>query len=266
MADSTTPATNVQRPLFFKEVLPFDTEKHRDLRLPATRPDFGFAAQANLLPITLAEVSQVLRHYPIVFIEDGTGLALVAVTGLKPGQNNFIDDQGQWRADTYIPSYVRGYPFIAIRPAENAEAILAFDPTAPEFKHQDGQALLDENGQLSDQLKGILAYQTEYRILAERTHAIGRALKEAGVLEEGQLQVQPIGADGQPAPAEQINGFLVVSEAKLRELPPDTLKKLSDLDALGLAYAHLFSLVSLPNLMGPKPEPAAANAKSKRSK
>lgn len=241
---STSLPMNTPRPLLFNDLVAFDMQAHRALRLAVQRKHFRFAAGAHLLPVTAAEAGIALRHYPLVFMPEGEQMTLVALTGVPGEGNRFIDAKGEWRHGAYIPSYVRGYPFIALRPSETAEPILAFDPAADDFKAADGQPLLDEAGEPGEQLKGILAYQTEFRVLADRALAMGRALKEAGVLEEGSLTLQTPGA----GEAQKIGGFLVVNEQKLRALPADALKKLMEADALGLAYVQLLSMGSLPNL------------------
>ena len=246
------PLMNTPRPLFFQDIAPLDTSLHRTLTLPAQRHSFAFAAKANVLPLTFAEVGQALHHYPVVFVADGNSVSLVALTDLQPGSNRFVNAKGEWRAGAYIPAYVRGYPFISIRVADKAEPLLALDPQAADFKAPDGQKLLLADGQPSELLKGIMAFQGEYRQLAERTHAMVQALQDANVLEEGSLQLQPT-AGGEP---QKIGGFMVVSEAKVKALPADALKKLMDADALGLAYAQMFSMGSLGNVFA-QPEQAA---------
>ena len=255
------PLMNTPRPLFFKDLAALDKVAHRSLSLPAQRKNFAFAAQANLLPLTFAEVGQALHSYPIVFVAEGTTVALVALTDLKPGSNRFVQANGEWRAGAYIPAYVRGYPFISVRATEQTEPVLALDPHAADFKAPGGQPLLLADGTPSEQLKGIMAFQGEYRMLAERTGAMVQALKDAGVLEEGSLQLQP-NAGGEP---QQIGGFLVVSEAKLKALPTDALKKLMDADALGLAYAQMFSMGSLGNLFAQPAQAAEPKRAGKKS-
>jgi hypothetical protein len=242
---------NAPRPLFFNDIAALDKVAHRSLSLPAQRHNFAFAAQANLLPLTFAEVSQALHSYPVVLVAEGTTVALVGMTDLKPGGNRFVDANGQWRVGAYIPAYVRGYPFISVQVSEQAEPVLALDPQAADFKAPGGQPLLLADGAPSEQLKGIMAFQGEYRQLAQRTHTMVQALKDAGVLEEGSLQLQAT-AGGE---RQKIGGFMVVSEAKLKALSADALKKLMDADALGLAYAQMFSMGSLGNLFA---QPASA--------
>jgi hypothetical protein len=246
---SSVQLMNTPRPLFFADLAALDTERHRSLTLPVQRKNFAFAADAHLLPLTVAEVGAAVRHYPVVFVQQGEITALVALTGLPNAGNRFVDARGEWRAGTYIPAYVRGYPFIAVRPAPGAELIIAFDPDAADFKVRNGQPLIGSDGQPGEQLKGILAFHGEYHALNERTHALTAALKAEGVLEEGQINVQLPG-NTQAAP---IGGFLVVSEARLRALPAAALKRLMDADAIGLAYAHLLSMNNLTNLVGEEP-------------
>lgn len=239
-------------PILFDELVPLDKERHAALTLPPERTSFAFAAGASLLPLTFAEVGLALRSYPVAMLPEGDAIALVALVGLPGKGNHFVDAQGEWRAGAYIPSYVRGYPFIALRPAPDVAPVLALDPGADDFKADGGQRLIGADGEPSVQLQGILAYQGEYRELAERTQAMTRALQEAGVLEEGSLQFQPPGGEPQ-----RIGGFLVVSEPKLRALTGEALQKLMETDALGLAYAQLFSMASLGNLFN---DPATVTA------
>jgi hypothetical protein len=262
-----SPLMTTPNPVLFRELVAFDTERHSKVRLPSERTNFSYAKKAQLLPLTFAEVGQALHAYPVVMVAEDDKVALVAMTGLSDSGNRFVDTQGEWRPGIYIPAYVRGYPFIAIRPAENAEPILALDPQAADFMRPSGQLLIGADGQHSEQLKGIMAFQAEYRQLAERTAVMTKALKDAGVLEEGSLQLQT--PDSKEA--QKIGGFLVVSEPKLKALPPDALKKLMEADALGLAYAQLFSMGSLPNLFAtqaasPSPEPAKPKARRSSKK
>ena len=249
------------RPLFFSDLVPFDTQAHRQLRLPAQRDNFAYAAKANLVPLTFAEVAQALHHYPVVFVAEGASQtpALVALLSLAPGSNRFVDAQGHWRAGSYVPAYVRGYPFLAVRAADKAEPVLAFDPNAAVFKAAGGQPLLDGDGKPSVALKAIMAFHAEYQQLATATRDMVQALKDAGVLEEGNLQIQLPQQE-----ARKINGFLIVSEAKLKALPAPVLKKLADANALGLAYAQIFSMGKLSALLSPAPAPQAAPAAASR--
>ena len=239
---------NTPRPLFFSDLVALDTAQHRKLTLPAQRRSFAFAASAHMLPLTVSEVGAAVPHYPIVFVEEGETLVLVALTGLPNAGNRFIDSKGEWRAGAYIPAYVRGYPFIAVRPNKEAEPVIAFDPNAADFKAKDGVPLIAPDGQAGEQLKGILAFHGEYQSALERTRQMTQALKREGVLEEGSLNIQA--PDGSTS---HIGGFLVLNETKLQALPAEALKRLMEADAIGIAYAHLLSMGNLGHLLAEAP-------------
>lgn len=246
---------NAPRPLFFSDLVAFDTEQHRSLTLPAQRKDFSFAATAHILPLTMAEASPAALNYPVVFVREGESVVLVALTGLPNTGNRFVDAKGEWRTGAYIPAYVRGYPFIAVRPAKDVDPIIAIDPNAADFKAKDGVPLVGTDGQPTEQFKGILAFHSEYQALTERTQKMVLALNAEGVLEDGHINLQT--PDGK---SNQIGGFLVVNEGKLRALSAEALKRLLDADAIGLAYLHLFSMNNLGQLIAEAP----STAKSRR--
>ena len=73
---------------------------------------------------------------------------------------------------------------------------------------------------------------------AQRTGAFMAELKEADLLMDGEVSIQPTGAE-QPF---IYRGFQMVSEEKFRELRGDTLRKMNQSGLLPLLFAHLFSL------------------------
>jgi hypothetical protein len=96
----------------------------------------------------VSEVVHAVRHYPMVFLP-GTGEApptLAVLVGLGNGVNRYVDAQGQWRSQTYIPAYVRRYPFLPMQVASQVEPILAIDTTHDWIQAQTGDPLADSEG------------------------------------------------------------------------------------------------------------------------
>lgn len=241
-------------PLFYRDLVGFDQEVHGKLAFPAQSADFNYAKATNIIPLLIHETGLALKSYPLVFLpgNDKAPPTLAAMVGIGDNINRFVDDLGQWRADTYIPAWVRRYPFLAVTPDGSKDALLALDPSAELLKQKGGEPLMT-NGQPSERLKGIVAFNQEFSAIAERTNAIARALQAAGVLEEGSLKIQPPG--GKPEAATEIKGFLIVSEQKLRGLSDEAVLKLHKADAFGLAYAQMLSMNNLGNLFA---RPASA--------
>lgn len=235
-------STQTPLPLFYSSIEAFDVSLHGNLCRPAPA-DYSFAAKAAIVPLLVAELPFAIRHYPVVFVTDPADLSptLAAVVGLGDERNLFVDERGAWRAGTYVPAYVRRYPFHALRVEGQSEPLLAIDPA---YKAAvDGAKLVNADGEPSQFLTEMLALTRDYMGAAERTLDICRALQAAGVLEDAEITLRSANGD-----QHTINGFLKVSEERLRALSNEDVLKLHQADAFGLAYAQLFSLANLTHL------------------
>lgn len=240
-------------PQFYVQPVPFDAAVHGQLRFAETPPDFGFAAKADVIALQVSEVAQAVLHYPMVFLS-GAGdasLTLAALVGLGDGVNRYVDGQGQWRAQAYIPAYVRRYPFLPMQIPGQTDPILAIDTTQSWIQAQAGEPLIDGNDQPTARMQRVMAFQREYQQQVNITQTMCAALHAAGVLEPRILTWQ-----GQGAESRQLDGFWCVEEAKLKTLGPEALQALHQADALGLAYAQLLSMSNLQGLIAsPVPLP-----------
>jgi len=233
-------------PLFYHQPVPFNTTEHGKLRFSEIAPEFSFAANANVIPLLVTEVAQAARHYPLVFMpgEGASPPVLVAVVGLGDGINRFVGADGQWRANTYIPAYVRRYPFLPMKVDGQNEPILAIDTQSDWVSQQVGEAFVADDGKPTQRLQGVMQFQLEYLQQAEITSAMCAALQSSGVLEPRSLTWQEPGVEPR-----QIGGFFGVEEARLKALSAEGVVALHQADALGLAYAQLLSMSNLPFLL-----------------
>ena len=265
MTDSVSASTPAL-PLFYRELVAFDTAQHGELAFPAVLADYRFAAQTNIIPLLINEIPLAIQHYPLVFLP-GTGTeppTLAALVGMGDGKNCFVGVDHQWRADTYIPAWVRRYPFLAVNAEGQADPLLALDPTAECLSAQGGERFVDGGGKPTPRMEFVIAYLNEFQQMALRTQNIVKALSESGVLEEGSLRFEPGTADN-AGEAREIKGFLIVSESRLRTLSAQAIANLHQADALGLAYAQLFSLVNLSTVINARATPEKSPASPTRS-
>lgn len=242
-------AMNTPLPLFYRELVAFDIDAHGALAFPDPAPDYHFAARTSVVPLLLHEVPLALRHYPLVFLPGDTKNppTLAALVGIGDERNRFVETDGRWRRDTYLPAWVRRYPFIAVNAEGQSDPVLALDPQAEWIKQGGGERLI-KDGKPTPRLEFIIAFQKEFQDFALRTQAVAKALQDAGVLEDGSLRIESP-ANDKTEQAREIKGFLTVSEQKLRALSAEAVARLHQADALGLAYAQLFSLANLPNVL-----------------
>lgn len=240
-------------PLFYGTPTLLRFPEHRLLGIRAG-VDYGFARSATAIPLVAGEFLEAQRSYPIVFtIEDGA--APLAVTGLTTGQNLFVNDQGGWSREHYIPSYVRRYPFIGMAPADSTDILLGLDIAAPQVSTdapRDGaQALFMEDGQASEAATGAIAFCQAYAAEHERTRAFSTALEEENLLVRREAIVTL------PDWTEKlVQGFRLVDEAAFRKLSGPTLETFHANGWTDLITLHLASQSAWRNLVGLVP-PAA---------
>lgn len=238
-------APNPQLPLFYNWLEPLSSNIHASFKTRAA-DSAPFLAQAHAIPITIDEFAACQRFYPIVF-STGENPVPLALMGLNEGTNVFVDAEGKLLSETYIPAYIRRYPFMLARLRPDAEELsLCFDPSSGlvgEF--EDGNALFDGETP-SEVTNQVLKFCEEFEMSAQRTNAFMKELKESELLIDGEVSIQP--SDSQQPFV--YRGFQMVDEQKLRDAHGDKLRKMNQNGMLPLLFAHLFSLPLIREIFG----------------
>lgn len=238
-------ATNpqaAQLPPLYNALAPLSSSVHQTLGLKS-RTGAPFARGLHAIPITVDEFHLVQRHYPIVFAAGQTPVPL-ALTSLSEGQNLFVDEDGNWRAGTYVPAYVRRYPFLLARiNPQSEELTLCFDETSEDLGADEGEPLFKE-GEATDVVKNVLEFCEQFENSMRKTQAFVQELEKGEFLMDGEVSIQ---MDGMEQPA-VYRGFKMISQDKIRDLRGDQARKLIQNGMLPLMYAHLFSLSYVTDL------------------
>ena len=106
----------------YEQPEPLSVEEHGELGLSGVR-NYRFTAGCQTIPLAMTEFRSAQRHFPIVFSSAGTPMPL-AVVGLKEGRNLFVDDDGNWLENVYLPAYLRSYPFALATTAPEQYALV----------------------------------------------------------------------------------------------------------------------------------------------
>lgn len=235
---------DIKPPYGYSEIVPLTTTAR--VRLPAgtVPPVFG---TMNAVPLSYAEIAIASRDYPVVFVTgDGERSFLaMAILGLEQQQNLFIGTSGAWDANTYIPAYVRRYPFCMARVTtdgkEQTERIACVEKSA---LVSEGDALYDENGAELPAWQPIKTLLFEFEGDLTRTEEMCGILKTLGLFEPFTIQAVP--REGSPL---AMTGVHRVAEQKLSELPGTELKNLMDKGILARVYAHILSQLNFQRLL-----------------
>jgi hypothetical protein len=178
------PVKRLAPPLFYKKPLLLRSGPNAGSGLTAPN-GYGFAAGAVAVPIGFSEFPRVARHYPIVFLADD--LVPVAVLGVKPGGNLFVDSGGSWWSGHYVPACIRRYPFTLMAMAGCTEQMLAVDSASERFvwdadRAEGASRLFDDAGQPTATARSAMAFCQTFRDDCRRTEAFTDALRRAKLL------------------------------------------------------------------------------------
>lgn len=237
--------------LFYKSPIALDRVAHRTLKVRFQSKGFNYAAHTNSIPVTAAEFGAACHEYPIVFITDEADGGLpVTLTGLRDAENLFVDQAGVWDA-SYIPAFVRRYPFILQSGSEpgsqtdQADFRVLVDSEADGYNDASGENLFDETGANSPMLTNVLDMLNQFSVAADQTAEFVRQLRKLDL-----LIPRVINAVTHSGLSFQMNGFSVVDEVRLQALDDTELLNLARIGYLASIHAHLISLSTIQKLLG----------------
>ncbi|CAN5365567.1 SapC family protein [soil metagenome] len=228
------------RPLFYQNPVALHPAAHGAAGLVETF-DYRFARNTNAIPISLSEIPAAALSYPIVFTVDGA-VTPVAIVGLMPDQNLFVDAHGAWRSGCYIPAYVRRYPFILAEDPEGQSVQLCVEDD-PEVLVTAGGRPLFANGAPSAMTQEAFSFCKHHRAEHLATGPFVEALIACGIVVERTAGV--ILPDGREI---QLEGLAGIEEVKFAALPDEAHALLKRQGWLGAVYAQILSGLNWPRL------------------
>ena len=206
---------------------------------------FSYAKEQISVPLAITEFYEACKDYPILFAKDLNGSWMAtAMLGYKEKENLFIDEEGVWEKQRYIPAHIRRYPFIYVNNTETQELTLAVDG---DYKSEDTKdevrKLFLEDGTNSEFLNGVLRFLNQFHGDALATEKFIKQLESWELLEEKVAKI--VTPDGKNY---NINGFYVVNEEKLKHLSKKKRDAIWDKNVMPLIIAHLISLSNIQKI------------------
>lgn len=231
-SSATEQAQPFRLPPFYQAPEPLHAKLHGTWRLKDG--DASFAAQTPYVPIVVGEMVAAANCYPIVFA--GEEAQPLAVLGLE--HNNLFVDSGAWHADSYVPAYVRRYPFGFIATGEDRNFVLAVDAASARIVRsgEEGRPLFDD-GKPSELTRQALEFCETFQMEAAATKEYGKALQAQGLLIERRADITL--PDGRKY---GLDGFRVVDAEKFTALPDKIIIEWHRKGYLAWTHFHLASL------------------------
>jgi hypothetical protein len=227
--------------MFFSSIGHLEMDKDGGMFVSAPKK-FKFAAKTNAVPLLVDEFPMAAANYPIVFAA-GDSPVPAAVVGVSNDANLFLDDNGQWLGGSYLPAYVRRYPFLLMDDPNQKQYVLCIDETS-EMLAPTGEYALFKDGKPTQFTQSAMNFCASLRQQGEATDEFVKALKEYNLLMKNDAQIDmPNGSKLQLA------GFQVIDPKKFDMLPDNVYLSWRRKGWIGLIYAHLLSSHRWQNLI-----------------
>jgi SapC len=229
MADATQ-----QMPLFYTRPMAVTSQRHGDWKVKRNR-SYSYAARTHAVPVLAEEMPQLQNFYPLVF-GGGDDPGIMALLGLRAGENLFVNEQGEWRTNTMIPAYVARYPFLLVEVPEDKRLLLIMEEDAT-IVGPGYDVPLFQDGKGTKEGEEILNFCIAFNNSARLTQEFCKTMNDQGLLSEQTADM--VTRDGRRL---SMSGFKVIDEQKLNAVPDDVFLEWRRRNWLPVIYAHLVSL------------------------
>lgn len=230
--------------MIYENITPVSSQQHGDLSVE-TGLLYDFARHLRAVPLVASEIPHAAREYTVVFAPAGpnTGVLPFALLGLRDDENLYLSESGEWTA-SYIPAFLRRYPFVFSGNQEQTKFTLCVDESWRGCNRDGrGERLFDANGNRTEFLDRLLRFNEDYQKSAQMTGIFCKKLQELELLETKEARLKA------PAGNEiRLAGFSLLNRDKVNALPAETLSELASASGLELIYAQLVSTLNLPML------------------
>lgn len=224
-------------PLFFKKPTPLDAKRHEAAGLLPPE-DLSFARDTNSILINASEFFEASKYYPVVFTA-GENPSPAVLVGLEQ-ENYFVSPKGQWQEGTYIPAYVRKYPFafMSVNQKDGEKLVLCVDEGASSYQEKASKKASPffSDDKPSELAKNAMDFCVAYQNHHTQTQQFCEAIKAAGLF-------SPTSSTAKLENGREIRlgGFQMIDEKKVSDLPDDVVIDLFRKGYLPLIYAALMS-------------------------
>jgi hypothetical protein len=244
MATKKQAPLKITPPFGYGDIVPL--QKTHSVLLPALGTTPAFCHSINALALSFTEFSVAARDYPIVFAsaDEGASYSPVIVLGLADAQNLFVGASGEWDGTTYLPAFVRRYPFciskLYVEGEARGEKMVCI---AASHVDTQGVPLFDAKGEPTPQWQAAERLLREYETDLDTTAQMCATFGELDLFSPFTFQIVQ-----DDVPGLKLQGMHRIDEEKLKALKPTQHKSLVAKGLMGKIYAHIHSLENFARL------------------
>ncbi|NOX25423.1 MAG: SapC family protein [Deltaproteobacteria bacterium] len=244
---ATKNADTTSKSAFYTKPAVLSSIDHREVKIAGV-DSFDFAKDLNSSVLVGHEFMESAKTYPVVFIEQGADTLMpVAIMGLN--NNLFVDAEGKWQENAYVPAFIRRYPFIVAEglSEEDGALTVCIDTAYSGYDKEDGERLFDDDGKQTAFMENAMKFIEEYQQQYELTKVFVKFVKDHDLLKSVNASITM--ADGQKF---NLPNLQIIDEEKLKDLADEDLLLLARKGFLAWVYAHLFSISNFARVINKK--------------
>ena len=230
--------------LMYETITPLTVDKHKAWSV-SEHKDYDFASDLRFVPILASELSVACAEYPIVFVEaKGQAPMPIAILSLDES-NRFVGGEGQWEG-SYIPAFIRRYPYAFSKEAGGDTYFLCIDETSRciSVEGASGERIFDDNGEQTAYTQRIVEFLSAYQMEHAKTEKLGQRLKEMNLLEIRQISKNR-DIEGELKQEVILNGVQTADKSRLDTLTDEKLIEIVRDGTYELICYHWRSLSNL---------------------
>ena len=213
------------------EYLNYKTHGNLGWRTPSDQ--YGFAKTVTSIPLVASEIPTAQKFYPIVFPDIEWG-GPIAVFSVNEGTNPFINKDGSWERDAYIPAYLRRYPIATVQ-GEGDRVAMVFDRDSKGIV-EDPEFRFFEDEKLTSWAQELIDFSVEYERDQLETNLFMDKLREFELLTMKHIGQKIEGKD------QALANFSSIDENRLKALSDQQILELNSKGYLAIIFGQLFSL------------------------
>lgn len=227
---------------FYKEPVIINSESHKKVKC-APVEDYSFTKDSNSCVVLGQEFLEAAKHYPVLFSKNEDKIVPVVFLGID--RNLFVDDKGKWEENSYIPAFIRRYPFIIAEGfAGDGSLTVCVDSQYEGFDAKAGERLFTDKGEQTQYMKNVVTFLQNFHQQFEVTKIFMDYVKDLDIFKDVNAQITLQGEKKY-----HIQNLLMVDEMKVRALADDKIVELVKRGYLAWIYAHLYSLTNFGRIL-----------------
>jgi hypothetical protein len=161
----------------------------------------------------------------------------VAIQGLLPDTNLFVDPSGSWLSK-YVPALYRLKPFVLAARDGEKDKVVCLEANSLLISQDNtlkGNKLFTDTNEPSDYFKKIIEFLKNFELSRQATEKAIKTIMTADLFEPWDIKIKL------KDKTQDINGFWKINASKLKQLDGTSLSDLNRSNAFDLIYSHFFA-------------------------